>query len=80
MLTEFESRVLRQVHERIAEDQNNLRLSMDSVVDTTNAASTGMNLRHILGKISGLELALTHMKQVHAEMTGKAPKKKEQAA
>lgn len=79
MLTDFKSRVLRTVHERIMEDQDSLRKSMDSQIIRENASATGMNCAQIVGKIAGLELALTHMKQVHAEMTGKIKPKKDAA-
>lgn len=75
MLTDFESRVLRQVHERIAEDMQKIRVDFGALINPESAAASGMNCAKAVGRIAGLELALKHMREVHEELTGKAKPK-----
>ena len=77
----WDERFVDEVRSRIVEDiqaaYNNFGLGR--WVNREDAAATGMAAVLIQAKIEGLNVALTHLKQAHDAMTGKAEKRKDAA-
>ena len=78
VFTSFESRYLKNLDQRLEEDIKRLeRIMGNGVMLQGSADATALQYAKAVGEVCGLKLALKHMSQIHADMTGRAADKKE---
>lgn len=81
-MNSLDTRALAEVHKALVEDLNAIyeQLGAGNQLIRDDASASGMNCARWIGKIDGLKLAITRVKETSDELSGSSKKKDKEAA